>query len=347
MLTSATSLLDFYRLVYIPSALAGPSHHESRKTYESQLVALERLSRDWLAIARPERPADSPLRLADLSDDLVAAAMARLVEVGRSAGTANKLLRHVKAVWNLAHERELVPRACRARPYAELRREPQAWLPDEVTQLVQYALSLRGYVDLVPERIWWPAHLAFMLSTGCRIRVQMAVLVRHVDLERREVLLPAESQKQRRDQRRPLFASAIPLLRPLLATKQPDERLFGDWRYDRDCRYGVLRRRFYRLLVEAGLYASLDEIPKYVAGFHRMRRTTASQIAAARGLLAACDALGHSTPRVTERYYDRRYERPEPIEQLVNDPLAPAGVSAAHPNPPRPALALYCPTEAG
>lgn len=307
---------------FVPDRLPGAAHAATRKTYLVQLGKFERH-----AAAQLGRPAT----VADFSDGLLKGAMAAVIAEGRTAATANKLYRHIKAVWGLAHDRGLVERRCKTKPYREERRDPEAWRPEEVDRLIDAAGRAAGKVGAVPAGVWWPALLLFELSTGVRITATMRTPLANLDLERGEVLVPAWAQKQRADQRFDLLPGAVAALRRLAPWERRLATIFGDWTKDPGGHWNTLRRGLRRLMVAAGLYASLREIPPGKHAFHKLRKTFATRIAAAGGKHVACELLGHSGLAVTERYLDpRQLERPR-VTELIADVSRPT--SKGRPKP--------------
>lgn len=320
------SIADFFERSYVSERLPKPKQHDSRVAYRSAINALDRF-----AITSLGRKAC----LADLSDAFLSSAMAEVVQSGRASATANRLLRHIKSIWKFARDRRdlSLPR-CQIKPMREERREPEAWFPAQLTQLVEAASRQPGQLGSVQACRFWKAVVLVQISTGIRIRTQLSLPTSHYDRDRCEILAPAELQKQSRDQRMELLPSASDAIEALAPWERGHDRLFADWPYDKDGRPDTLRRHLKRLLVEAGLYASVEEIPPYKHLFHKFRRSFATQVAASAGKDTAREMLGHSCQSVTDRYLDRR-QLPRPrVADLVQDPIAPT-------NPEPPTLRLF------
>lgn len=342
----AMSALDYFRLAYVPDRLPGGGHRTTRAEYESQLAKLERYHTRWLATLGE---APRPLVLADLSDQLLKFAMQADVEAGNSASTANKLYRHIKAIGDHAWGADLAPRI-RSKRYKELKREPRAWLPEEVAAIVQAAMVLPGLVGDTPAlvgegvvtrcraarpfgevaaRVYWTAFVLTKLSLGVRISAHMAIPTQQLDLARGQLLVPAPTQKQRADQVFDLLPSAVEALAALAPAARGLPTLFADWPFDQREGWRALRRHHEVLLVRAGLFASIAEVSR-ADHFHKYRKTVATEIAAQKGVDAARVYLGHSSVQVTERYLDARRLARVKISEVLTDPL-----------PPRPQLRLF------
>lgn len=312
--TPATSLRDYLELFYLTARNLRP---DTRTEYLVQVANLERFWADYLA----ERSAPSaPLTLADLSDELVYAAMSWQLARGREAETANKLRAHVNALWRAAHEAGLVARLPKNKKYRVNRKDPIALLPDELDRLLAAAAARTGTVGCeetgdVPAGQWWLTAVLFIYSLGSRISAAYYCPTANLDLERCEVLLPAAIQKQRRDQRLDLLPGVVYWLRELRLAERRVSTVLGDFPF----KIRTLRKDYTRLFVEAGLYAKEQDVPKKLK-FHALRKTLASQLYAAGGMPVACERLGHSSPQVTERYIDPRYKQTLRLAELIKDP---------------------------
>ncbi len=214
--------------------------------------------------------------------------------------TANKHLRHLRAVVNFAAKKRLAKRLPAIEFLEENLSEVTAWTPEEVRRLKEQARQLSGTVAGVPAAIWWSAWLEVLSSIGSRITATM--LARRADYSKGTLLLRRENQKQKKDQRLALPPRAAVAVERLLASHQ-DDRIFP-WPHDpgwpgRPRKWKCLMAHFQRLLVApAGL-----ALPKGVKS-RQFRRTVATLVDERQG--DAQKLLGHSSPRITERYKDRR-----------------------------------------
>lgn len=320
MFTPATQIDQFFHDGYVPERLAGPAHAVTRLKYQTQLAKLSQFFRLRLT-AHGESP--RPMLLSDLSDEILKLAMHHHLERGNSVATVNGLYAHVKAIWNLAWAKDLVPRQCRTQKYRQVRREPRCWLADQVTEIVRAAFLMPGMVGSVAASDWWPALILLSLNNGTRVTPTMRIEWRDVDLDHGELLVRGETQKQRADQAFDLLPGAHAVLSRLrFESDCATPRVFGDWPYDADGSWRALRRHYRRLLVLAGLFERPADVRREHL-FHRLRRCVATEIAARAGIDAARIYLGHSSTAVTERYIDkRRLARPKAADVLT-DPLPP------------------------
>lgn len=304
-------LEDHYRV----RRLAGDGHNRTLAEYRTAV----RLLGEFASARLGRTPT-----LADLSETLIAAWLSDLAASGRSVATCNKRLREVKALWSFARDELDGPLGrFRLKPQREPKREPVAWFPAEMTRLVEAATHRRGQVGRAPAGVWWRALVLVAHSTGLRITAQLTLPTSHYDRERGELLAPHSVQKQRADQWLDLLPSAADALEKLAPWDRGLATLFGDWPHDPGGRPTALRRSLYRLYVEAGLYDSVAAIPKHKHGFHKFRKTCATQLAAAAGLEEARRRMGHSDASVTRAYVDAR-QLPRPrVAELLSDPTAP------------------------
>lgn len=314
---------DFYAKVYKVEnvRLAGGSE-ASRVDYDVQVRTLSKFFAQQCA-QRGEPP--RPLLLSDIGDPLVAGCMAWMREAGRSAQTCNKLRRTIKAIHNFAiveKERPLKP--LRVKKYKQPKRRPRAWRPEQIGRLLAAARDMPGKVGDVPAGDWHYAHLLFLLNTGTRITAAMETPSALLDLEHGWVTIPAEVQKHDEDETIDLLADTIAALRVIRPHDHPT--IFGGWPYDRTQRpWRALTKRLKQMLVAAGLYPSLDDIPKRGELFHKLRRCFATFIAIKAGKRASQELLGHSHESVTDLYIDvsQTDERPR-CRELLADMLRPA-----------------------
>jgi site-specific recombinase XerD len=313
MITKKSTLLEFYRLVYQPAKHPGDRQRTTIESFESAIGVLDRFARDRQAV--PGLYGVQGVRLENLSDELVVGCMNWLVDQGRSRATANKLRRHINALWRLAQRRSIVKTGPINERYRENLADPIAFLPEEFAKLLATAKRTRGWIGQAPASDWWTFFLLLAYNVGGRIQALRLIETKSLDLTRGEVLLAAHTQKQRKDQRIKLFPSTLAACTKLKIVERRLPTLLGD------CLFGSpwLRRKFSDLLVEAGLFTSRADIPRTLK-FHALRKTLASKLAAEHGEHVACSILGHSQVTVTRRYIDPRYIATPSVPELIADP---------------------------
>jgi integrase len=210
------------------------------------------------------------------------------------------------AIWRFAHKLGRAAAVDAPEVLTEPKREPIAFMDAQMDQLIAYARRLPKQFGLVPVSVWWECFYQVEYCSGERISALMLTPTSGLDLAAGTLVVPADIRKDSEDGRYDLLPGCVDVLRKLAPHGQT-LRLFGDWPYDRaNQEWDTLRAHYRKHQVEAGLYASLADIPPRVSGFHRLRRTTASYLAKERGIAYAQSYLGHSTSKVTERYLDPR-----------------------------------------
>ncbi len=315
-------VLDFYDRFYQPARHPGDEQRTTREQYHVQIKLLNQFFRT-LASRDGELPRDT--QLGDLSDELIAGAMNWQVERGRARTTANKLRRTINAVWKYA-ARLLGKRGLTlARPdnerYREDLAEPIALLPDEFDRVLECCGTRRGRIGAVSAADWWTFYVRLSFNVGGRVSAMRRIPTANLDFARSEVLVPACVQKQRKDQRLGLFPQTLAAGRKLRLAERGVELLLGDYPWQT----ATLRRHWAQLLVDAGIYTAVQDVPRELK-LHALRKTLASMVAAQHGEHAACNVLGHSSVSITRRYIDTRHLQQPSVPQLINDPTgAPDG----------------------
>jgi integrase len=329
---------------YQPAKHPGDEHRSTRWTYKLELDKFDRYFQftKWRdQFNTPSRgasladlfadfewwqqecslPAMPHVRLVDClerGDELVEGAMNWLVELGRRRSTANKIRSHVNAVWNWGARRLRSKERPDNEEYSVDLNAPIAFLPDELDRIIEVCRRRPGFVGDLPSNLWWPMCVGVIHSGGLRIGAARKLPTRKIDLLRGGMHVPAGSQKNRREKWFDLLPGTVTAIRACRLFERNVEFALGDWRFNTN----TLRRHFAKILVDAEIFPSVDDVPRELK-FHALRKTLASQIYSRAGIQAACDRLDHSSPAVTKRYIDPRYESESRITELVDDPLAP------------------------
>jgi len=255
-----------------------------------------------------ERQADGKLRpvmLDDVTDSLVAGCMSWMISRGLAAKTCNKMRRTIKAIHTFAiDEKDHPGRPLRVKKLKEPKTNPRAWRPDQVAAILKAASEMpparRGRWDGRDDL----ALLLFILNTGTRITATMLTPKSGVDFYSGEVTVPASVQKHGRDETFDLLPITVDAISRMHGT--PNGRLFGHWPYDdaSNGKWRSLTNRLRHILVRAGLFSSVGEIPKRVNMFHKFRRCFATFMRMRHGKEASTEACGHSSGAVTAAYWD-------------------------------------------
>lgn len=283
----ATSLGGFYRDYYRPLRLIGCAHGTD--------VEYQTACNLWA------RYAGEPIVAID---DFALARFVSAISKRQAPATVAKTLRHIMALVRFAARRKLIAELPEPPPVRVPRRIPQAWTIDQVEAILAACRREAGTVAGLPASRWWPGLILLIYDTGCRVGAALGVRWVDLSIPDRCVLLRAETQKQRADQWHTLsdqtIAAVAALQRSAAAPVFP-------WPWGR----GPLYRRFRQILRVAGV----PHGPGHGGLFHRLRRTTASYVAANGG--DATWQLGHSSRRVTAAYLDPRIARHGQAADLI------------------------------
>jgi integrase len=286
--TPEMRLADYYRIFYSRMKLNGRSI-ETKRLYHNTLRKFDKF------LGRPAT-------LADLNDSTVTAHIGWIAETGRSPRTGNKSRDQLLAIWRYAARKRHLELWPDVEPLREYTRTPTAWTIQQLAKIIDVARlfgpggmkrlrqpSLCG----IPADVWWVTLFLVLYDTGIRIGAAMQLRCDDYQAEQRRLFVRAETQKHRADQVLPVSEETAEALAKCIAAAER-EQLFP-WPHNKSLIYF----HFNRLLKAAGLPAGRRD------KFHKIRRTSATAAELALGPGAASIHLGHSSPKVTERYLDR------------------------------------------
>lgn len=284
----AMTLEAFCRDVYAPAKSLRPG---------SRALALGAVAKLRKCLGRDARVGEGRSRLVDRFRDWLAGQ----VTAGAMAGTtANCHLRYLRAIINYAAKRRAVKRLPTLEFLPEPESEVEAWAPEDLARIEAQTRTFTGSVGQVPAAIWWTAWALVISRIGCRVGAMMAAT--REDYSRGVLLLRAEHQKQKRDQRLALPPRAAAAVERLLESHQ--EAILFPWphdphRPDEKRNFKTLFAHFRkRILGPCGL-----TLPRGVRT-RQFRRTVATLLDDVNG--DARKQLGHASERTTKRYKDRR-----------------------------------------
>ena len=300
-------LTKFFNDVYRPLRLRGRSENTSR-LYHATIAAFRR----WLLA---EGIADEP-SLEHL-DELLLARYLEHRQATRSPYTAEKERSQLMSLAKLANERRLIDRVPTCPPSVLPDKVPTAWTADELRRLWKAASEATGQVAGVPAGVWFTAAISVAFESGERIGALLAT--NRDDYRRPTLTVQPEARKGRRRGRVYTLSDATCDRLDALAACTGTRLL--PW----DMAHTYLYNRLRKILAAAGLSGKR-------IGFHQVRRSAISHIAAAGG--DPVQFAGHANPAVTKRWYldPRMTDRgPKPHELLPR-------IDQAHsvaPPPPR------------
>jgi len=288
------TLADFFRTTYRPLKLRGRSP-KTVTLYECLFRSFNR----WLA----SEGIDTEGRIEHL-DELI---LARYLEYRAgtvSPYTAEKERCQLMALARLAWERRVpgLERMPTCPPGVLPDRVPTAWSTEEMRRLFAAAGQAKRKVGTIPASLFFPALIQTCFETGERIGALMATPA--ADYRRPDLMVQPEARKGGRRGR--VYSLSPALCDRLDAVVAHGYEMLFPWQQHPLYIYDRLKS----ILKAAGLQRKR-------AGFHQVRRTAISHIAAAGGDPVAF--AGHSSPSVTKRWYldPRMAERgPKPHELL-------------------------------
>lgn len=278
-----TPLRDFFASVYRPLRLRGKSQNTIR-LYEATFSSMRRV------LGREPT-------LADVGDDLALTRYLEMLASVRSKKTRRPLSPYtiekqrtqLLALSKLAFDRGILtgPRVVVA-PEPLPERTPEAWGHEEMCRLFAAASRHPGRIGTRRVCDLMPAIIAFIYDTGERIGAVLET--RKDDYHAPHVLVRAEARKgKKRDK---LFVLSPETCRLIEKIVTPGSDLLFDVAQTQRCRLWPI---FGEIVHAAGLPGGRS------AKYHKIRRTVASAYAAAGQ--DASTLLGHSSKRITERYY--------------------------------------------
>jgi integrase len=230
--------------------------------------------------------------LADLGDELVVARFLRWRCQERAVATAAKDRAQLRALHEFSARRKLCDHWPQYPPVVVPDRVPEAWFSSEMQRLLDAAGQEKTVLDGIPGGLWWRALLLLAYDTAERASALTSLLWRNV--RGNSVLFVAEDRKgRRRDVLRQVGEDTFAALEAIRGDRGPDDLVFP-WPLTKT----YLWKRLEIILKRAGLpHGRRDK-------FHRVRRTTASYVAAAGG--SAQQLLDHADPATTRKYLDPR-----------------------------------------
>ena len=188
----------------------------------------------------------------------------------------------------------------------------------------------RAFVEACPPAL--RPLIVTALNTGCRRGELLALTWRDVDLERREIVISAATEKTGRGRVIPMTTALHGLLEAL-RSRRPLPALDGSDRVFLGPDGSPLKVGSLRGLWEQAIEAAGDGIAaakRTSLTFHCLRHTAASLMAAAGiPLLDIARVLGHSTISVTMRYAHFAPESGRKAMAALGDALAPRGRTEA------------------
>lgn len=237
------------------------------------------------------------LELNELSPAIVAEFAKWLTVRGLSPKTIKNFRDNLLVIWRYAEDQRQAPPVCRVRPIKVPREQPDAWSLRELTRIIESA----GQAALpphngIPANDFWPALLLVGWYTGLRRRALFSIQTTDVQLGEGWIYVPACAMKHAVGKRFRIGPDAVTAIRRIWDRTRPVL-------FPRHPKSAIVDSQFKQLLDTAQVPPSRLRN----CHFHKLRRTTATHVAAAAGLAAASALLGHSGPELLKRYIDPTY----------------------------------------
>lgn len=218
------------------------------------------------------------------------------IQARLKAGTSRKTVKgdrgNIVTLLRFAKEERLISLVPKVPTIRVEHKNPTAWTLEEVGALLHTGTKLEGWMrDLPIRRSWWyPSFMLFLYDSSLRVASSLTLRTEDVWLKRRTARIRASTDKGWSDQVVCLSDALVEMLREGMEGR---ELVFP---------YPWHHRQIWRDLAAirdaAGLPSGRDH------GFHKFRRTHATQAVIACGWEAARRSLGHSSETMTRSYVD-------------------------------------------
>jgi len=172
---------------------------------------------------------------------------------------------------------------------------PTAWTLADLGSILRVCGQLTGCMrgTAIPRSLWWTSLILFLYDSGARVGAALQLRWEDVLPEARSAVLRASCAKTRTEQIVSLGEDTVTALDRLRSLSIGGEV----WSYPYRSRQ--LWLDLHAILDSAGLDAR-------GVGFHRLRKTHATQTVIATGWESARVSLGHTEEAMTRRYIDLR-----------------------------------------
>lgn len=249
------------------------------------------------------RYAGRDVPLAEMSNKLAANFCRWMLETPSTNGrprnkcTVNNHRGRLLSVWRFAHERGLTPEEPRVPKLKVEWDVPDAWTEEECRRIIDAAphVVFRRWRGAIPAPELFRALLYVVYYTAIRKATLFKLDLASMDLSTGWLSVPGKFMKNRQGKKFRIGADGVAALAAI--AHYPRQKLFP-WEFATPAPFD---RHFHRLLDYAGIPPSTRLGPNLL---HKLRRSTATIVAAKKGLAEAAALLGHSNVEVTRRYID-------------------------------------------
>lgn len=127
----------------------------------------------------------APIKVAELTDDIVSDFLTHLIESGLAKSTAKNYRAYILALWRSAYEDRLIDRLpTRVKKVKPVQREPEAWTHEEIHQLLAACDQMRGVIwgTNIPQRLFFRSWICGAYDSALRCSDQFGLLQSDVSL---------------------------------------------------------------------------------------------------------------------------------------------------------------------
>lgn len=265
-------------------------------TYAPSRVNLKRES--FLILQTSARQLDQfakhPVRINELSDELVISYMRWQLSQGKSPRTVNDRRASILTLWRHAQRKRVVPTILYDIPKCrEPRRLVKAWWPDEMQRVIEACRRTRTYRDWGP--LHWEAIVRTCLDTAFRITSLLLARREHFNSHLGTLFVPAENTKNDADAVKALRLETIEALMRMTHNERfADPALLFPWPWR------TTRAHWHyklKVLKPAGMPCGSRDL------WHKLRRTSYTYVAVKHGIPAATKHAEHRSD-LSRNYLD-------------------------------------------
>ncbi len=298
-----------FRVEYENTIAAGMGPGSRQET----LGALNHFQR----IVKPRRVASITARSIDTYKQQRGAERGRKKKSTVSPATINKELRHIRAVLQIAHDWEYLPKMPKVRMLKEPEKLVTYVTPEHFAAIYKACDVAARPVGLpYPPGDWWRALLVFAYMTGWRVSEPLALRWDDVSLDDGRAITRHGDNKGNRDDMAPLHPVVVEHLRKIVDASIDNPMAFP-WPHHRS----TLWADFAQVQEAAGIHLPCREkhehTPRcHVYGFHDLRRAFATVNAETMSADALQSLMRHRSYSTTQRYINIAEQVNRAVERL-------------------------------
>ena len=275
-----------------------------------------------VAINRFEVFLEREAMLTDLCENTMAAFLADSLARKLSPVTCNMRAKSLSTIWRLAKRKQSAMGLELSDDLEGLsllrvpKNLPRAWLPEEMDRLLESCLKAHGRLAGVQTKFFWASLLLVLYDTGLRLKAAMEIRFDEIDLTSHMLRVPADRMKNDCEQ---YFRLSDHTLQVISDASTPAREKVFPFPF---CHHRALYDRWRVILRRAGLPSTRNDM------FHKIRRTTASNLAMVAGEWSAIQQLGHRNEGTIKRYIDPRFTANHDAARLLIRPGVAIGTVA-------------------